>query len=143
MSNKPYRPPAKASPQQGGQMVAVAHEQVWQGPLPPPEELVAFNQAVPGLAETIVEMAKQEAEHRRHLDDVRVAEAIEIRKGDHAARTRGQWLAFFVVAVFTAGGVASAYLKAPWTSAIFAVSGLGTIVRAFLSSAEKPPKGEK
>lgn len=141
MSNKPYRPPAKVPTQQGGSVLAVSHGQVWQGPLPPPEELEAFNKAVPGLAETIVEMAKQEAEHRRRHDDLRADEAVAIRKGDHAARTRGQWLAFLVVAVFTVGGVACAYLKAPWTSAIFAVSGLGTIVRAFLSSAEKPPKG--
>ena len=63
MSNKPYRPPAKVPTQQGGSVLAVSHGQVWQGPLPPPEELEAFNKAVPGLAETIVEMAKQEAEH--------------------------------------------------------------------------------
>lgn len=136
MSNKSSRPPTKVPPQQGRQVVAVSHGQVWQGPLPPPEELVAFNQAVPGLAETIVEMAKQEAEHRRHLEEMSKNEAIDIRKGDHAARTRGQCLACIVVVVFTAGGVACAYLHAPWASALFAASGLSSIVRLFLTSAD-------
>lgn len=117
-------------------MVAMSREQLWRGPLPPPEELEAFDKAIPGLAETIVEMAKQEAEHRRHLEEMSTNEAIDIRKGDHAARTRGQWLACIVVGVFTAGGIACAYLHASWASALFAASGLSSIVRLFLTSAD-------
>ena len=38
------------------------------GPLPPPEILREYDQALPGLADRIVSMAEGQANHRQHLD---------------------------------------------------------------------------
>jgi uncharacterized membrane protein len=40
----------------------------YQGPLPPPEMLVQYNQAYPGCAQDIVKMAVSQSEHRQHLE---------------------------------------------------------------------------
>lgn len=52
-------------------LVAAYHH---EGPLPPPEQLAKYDEAVPGLAERIVTMAEDEGRHRRDLEqrDVRI-----------------------------------------------------------------------
>ena len=40
----------------------------WEGPLPPPQALEAFERAVPGSAELIVQEFVTEAHHRRELE---------------------------------------------------------------------------
>ena len=38
------------------------------GPLPPPEQLVSYEHALPGLAERIVKMAENQAAHRQGFE---------------------------------------------------------------------------
>lgn len=48
----------------------VAHREVtqWQGPLPPPESLKRYDEIAPGTANTIIEMAVKEQEHRHLME---------------------------------------------------------------------------
>jgi uncharacterized membrane protein len=50
--------------------VQVRHEgiAIYNGPLPPPEVLVRYNQAVPDAAERILRMAEQQAANRREIE---------------------------------------------------------------------------
>lgn len=59
----------------------------FSGPLPPPEVLARYNDALPGGAERIVALAEQQAKHRRKME------------------ARGQILLFVVVLVAVIGGI--------------------------------------
>jgi uncharacterized membrane protein len=47
----------------------ITQVQAWQGPLPSPEALSKYNDAVPGAAERILSMAEKEMEHRHQKED--------------------------------------------------------------------------
>jgi len=50
------------------QQIAVRGE-VYSGPLPHPDVLIKYNQAVPNAAERILQMAESQAKHRQALED--------------------------------------------------------------------------
>jgi uncharacterized membrane protein len=55
------------------QQNAVARSQILtqvtlSGPLPPPQQLMGYEQALPGSAERIMKMAEKQAEHRQELE---------------------------------------------------------------------------
>jgi len=52
--------------------------QVYAGPLPPPEQLVKYNQAVPNAAERILAMAEKQSVHRQQLETI--ALRAEVRR---------------------------------------------------------------
>jgi uncharacterized membrane protein len=64
----------------------------FQGPLPPPELLIKYNDAFAGCAERIVKMAEDQAQHRQ---------AIETRAlGAKIANERlGQWMGYSLALV--------------------------------------------
>ena len=48
---------------------SITQVQQWTGPLPSPDALVRYNDAVPGAAERIISMAEKEMEHRHKRED--------------------------------------------------------------------------
>src|SRR5687768_10547088 len=54
----------------------------WQGPLPPPEALRLYDEALPGAADRIIAMTEKQSTHRQALE----AQKLE---GDRRAETRG------------------------------------------------------
>ena len=65
---KKPRTPSRARVQQPegvGTKIVSAH---WSGPLPPPNELAAFDQIVPGGAERIFKQFEEEGDHRREME---------------------------------------------------------------------------
>lgn len=70
----------------------------FSGPLPPPEVLVRYNEAVPDGANRIIKMAESQAVHRQELEKTALKAQISSEK-------RGQWLGFFIALAFIAGGV--------------------------------------
>lgn len=46
----------------------VAQQSSFSGPIPPPQFLEKYNEIVPGAAEIIIKMAKNQAEHRQTLE---------------------------------------------------------------------------
>ena len=70
----------------------------WQGPLPPPEALVRFNDAFPGCAERIVAMAENQSNHRQRLED-------KVVSGNLALAGRAQILAALLAAGALGGSI--------------------------------------
>lgn len=70
----------------------------YQGPLPPPEMMLRYEEIAPGAARIILEMAQSQSNHRQGLED-------QVVKGNLASERRGQWQAFVVsLAVIGLGG---------------------------------------
>jgi uncharacterized membrane protein len=61
---------ALAQPNQSERPGTVAQQvqALWSGPLPPPGDLAAFNNAFPGCAERIVAMAERQSLHRQAME---------------------------------------------------------------------------
>lgn len=66
---------ARQAPQHGntGMFQVTAHAAHFSGPLPPPEILVKYNDAVPGGAERIIAMAEEQSRHRQALESAVIA----------------------------------------------------------------------
>jgi uncharacterized membrane protein len=79
---------------------AEVHEELrfFSGPLPPPDILRQYNEIVPGSAETILEMAKNEQAHRHKLDDGESAGGLTLAK-------RGQLIGGFLAFIAVVGSI--------------------------------------
>jgi uncharacterized membrane protein len=87
------------------QLVQILARSVFSGPLPPPEMLARYNEALPDGADRIVKMAEDQSSHRRMME------------------SRGQIFAFVLALVAILGGI---YLIAEGRS----VEGLVPLVAA-------------
>lgn len=98
-----------------------------QGPLPPPEQLAAYERLHPGSAAWILDQAEQNAEHIRSME----------RRGA-AAQERDallkRVLPFAVVVVFLAGWVAIAIWASPIIGAAGAFTTLASVLLAYFKS---------
>src|SRR5437879_5097709 len=78
-------------------MMRVSQQYSFSGPLPPPEILEKYNQAMPGLAERIISMAEQQARHRQELEKT-------VIKSNAFVQKVGPFLGFIVAMTAVAGG---------------------------------------
>jgi len=70
MSEKPGLEKARRKDAQTQmRQVEVSTAQIHFGPLPPPEQLLKYNEAVPNGAERILAMAENQATHRQNLEE--------------------------------------------------------------------------
>jgi uncharacterized membrane protein len=79
-------------------MVSVRQSLTISGPLPSPEILVKYNEAVPDGAERIMKMAEHQAQHRIGLEASVIAANIEAQK-------RGSLYAFILGMTGILGGI--------------------------------------
>lgn len=75
-----------------------AHAAHFSGPIPPPEILIKYNEAVPGGAERIIAMAEEQSRHRQHLEKTVVEANCTTQK-------TGPWLGFIICMTAILGGV--------------------------------------
>jgi uncharacterized membrane protein len=98
-----------------------AHAAHFSGPLPPPEILIKYNEAVPGGAERIIAMAERQSEHRQELEK-------KVIETNCATQRTGPVYGFIICMTAILGGI---YLirvgKSP--------EGLGSIIAALVSLA--------
>lgn len=76
----------------------VAASYSFSGPLPPPEALDKYNQALPGAAERILAMAEKQSDHRRELEAKVVSSNVFVQKV-------GPFLGFVVAMTVVVGGM--------------------------------------
>jgi len=89
----------------------------FQGPLPPPDALSAYNKIVPGAAETIIGMAVSQSEHRQYLEKKVIESDINNSK-------LGLWFGLFIALC----GMGSAiYCASIGQSIIGSILGGGTL----------------
>jgi uncharacterized membrane protein len=66
--SKALRRAQAATNQPSSTFQITAHAAHFSGPLPPPEILVKYNEALPGCAERIIAMAETQSKHRQSLE---------------------------------------------------------------------------
>lgn len=81
--------------QQSNNGITVQKTEAFSGPLPHPDLLLKFNEAVPGAAERIIKMAEEQSAHRRDLER-------DVVSSDIARSKWGQILGF-IIALFGLG----------------------------------------
>lgn len=144
--NQPPRNPGRdVSPGQNEHVVYIEQQSLtWSGPMPPPEIVRGYNDAVPNGGERVFTQFETEADHRRRM------------------QWRGQTFAFIVAIsgrvcalIFSLAflGIAWRALEKgePWVAAVFGGGSLALVVGAFTGipgvikrmQQEKPPKGDK
>lgn len=131
-------------------------QQFRQGPLPAPQELLQYDQLLPGSADRIIAMAEREQAHRINVEDL--AHRAEIRHRDEIVGSQrevaraaftsdliGQILGWVIAAGCVAGAVYTAYIHAnPWVSIALVSLPVASIIKAVRSmlpdgGAKKPP----
>lgn len=112
------------------QGVMVHQQRVHSGPLPPAEDIVLYNQAIPNGGDRLMQMAEKSLDiaDRAQIDE------IVLRKEEQRIQKRGQYLAITVVALFTGLSAYIAYLGNTTAAAALMGAGLVSIVGAFLYS---------
>jgi uncharacterized membrane protein len=74
-------------------MIALLMAQSWKGPLPPPEVLKGYNEAIPDGAESILKLAENQSQHRMKMEATVIPE-------DQRQSARGQVFAFIITIAF-------------------------------------------
>lgn len=100
----------------------------WQGPLPPPNVVKAFDNVVENGAERIFRMAEKEQEHRHRMEGLQA-------DAEFNAQSRGQWLGFAVSFASISGAVVAAIMHAPVAVSVALVGiQMAGVVKAFLKT---------
>lgn len=97
----------------------------WTGPLPPPDALQSYNDALPNGAERIVALVERQSEHRMKLEE----------KVIDADITRSKWGLFAGVVIALAGLAATFFIAdrgEPWAAAIIGAADLATLAGVFV-----------
>jgi uncharacterized membrane protein len=98
--------------EQRREVFAVAYE----GPLPPAQELIKYNQAHPKAAHCIITMAENQEAHRQRLE------------------TFGLFFGFIIIILVTGAGTVLIFNNKPGTGLVIALSGIATLVWPFIVS---------
>lgn len=110
-------------------------EMRWEGPLPPPAALAAFEQIHPGMAERIVTMVEKEQAHRQ--SGQRAALRAEI------ASTLGGLISGFVLAVLLIVVSGFLILKGhDWAGSTLGSGTIVSLVAVFVARGRSNPGGE-
>jgi uncharacterized membrane protein len=111
-------------------VVAAVSEEFYQGPLPHPKHLQAYEDASPGSANRILAMAEKAQE--RH--EMRLDKAMDYEFAD---RRLGLFLGFFaLLAILIAGVVIIALGQTLVGTGLLAAAGIGTVIGAFIRGRE-------
>ena len=106
--------------------VTVASVSIRSGPLPPAEELEAYNRMIPEGANRVMTMAEKQLDHRIEIEKVAV-------KSQQKQGSRGQVFAF-IIAILAI--LASVYLSAighPFTGGVLGGSTVVSLVAMFIT----------
>lgn len=117
--------------QEGHIAVMLGRREAWSGPLPPPEILARFDQAVPGAANRIIAMAESQQAHRIEVERSVAVQETQIKRD-------GLNFAYRLGLVGIIGAVAAAlYTKDPVIVGAILAGGLSSLVAKFI------PRGKK
>ena len=66
------------------------HAHIYEGPLPPPEQMAKYEQMMPGATEQFFRMFESQTQHRQVLERLVIENNIR-------STNRGQWMAFVLL----------------------------------------------
>ncbi len=114
------------SPNRPNQVQVSQTAQVFTGPLPPPEQLIKYNEAVPNAAERIIAMAEKQAAHRQELETT-------VLKAEARRSSLGLTAVFVLSVLALSASTFSIYTGHDLAGASIFGASLASIVIAFLS----------
>lgn len=145
-SKKPIQPANKPSSSQQDLAAAAAggvpfffsatHTQIqppnYEGPIPPPSLMREYEAIKPGLAERIVLMAEQEAEHRRAMErkvlDAQIDDARKYRRAELVGQACGLTIGIAAIVAAAYAGIHGAQI----TGSLIGTTGVTGLVTAFI-----------
>ncbi len=111
----------------------MVHQEVFIGPLPPPEVIERYERLLPGAADRVLALAEREQAQRHALETEALRAQIEDQRTVHSGRTRGQWLGFaIVIAAFGLAAIVALVLRTP-EALVFAGSLCGATLIGLVS----------
>ena len=126
----PSTQPAIAQATDAGHLLDISLiEAVWDGPLPPPNVLRAYEEIVPGSAQRIMEMAEQEQEHSRNMVSTVVV-------GDSRRAYLGLIAGFIISVLGIGGGIYLIATGHDWAGLSLAGINLTSLVGVFVYGAK-------
>ena len=97
----------------------------WQGPLPPPRALQAYDEVIPGAADRILKMAENQAAHRIQME--RIAIQSEVRSS-----VWGLTAGFLLSAAVIGGGIYLIATGHDWAGSMLIGFDLATLAGIFV-----------
>jgi uncharacterized membrane protein len=98
---------------------------IFQGPVPPPELIAAYDAIVPGVARQIFDMAKSQADHRQSLEK-------KVIDSDIINSKRGSYFAFMLGIIGFAIAAFALYLGHPTAAVAICGAPLVSLVGVFV-----------
>lgn len=117
-----------AAGQQNQKAAAVFHAsatEIYQGPLPPPTVLKAFQEINPELPNIIIETYIKQVNHRIEMEKISVPHREKLAE-------RGLWCAFFIAVFGITAAVICAFKNQPAIGSVIAGTSLVSVTVAFL-----------
>jgi uncharacterized membrane protein len=115
----------------GFQITATAAS--FSGPLPPPEILVKYNDAIPGGAERILVMAEKQSQHRQNIEKA-------VIEANCKAQRIGPIFGFIVCMTAILGGIYLIRLGKSTEGLVAIISAVGSLATVFVFGKHKQKK---
>ena len=116
-----------------GQQVEVSYT-VSDSMLPSPQELAEYQKVDADIVPFLMEMAKNEQQHRHKMDD----EKMKVLKSNESRTTRiniwGMFFAFLALITLVGLSALALYLDKPWFAGIFGFTAVVSIVSIFVNA---------
>lgn len=109
------------------------HAQIYQGPIPHPETLAAFNSIIPNGADRIMCMAETDQQHKFEMQKKALTAKIEDSQREHAEVVLGQALTAVLCLASLICGVFLIYHEKPVTGVILSGVALAAIAKALIT----------
>jgi len=92
-------------PARGHEKAPKSVAQLYQGPIPPPQILAAFNDIIPDGADRIMRMAEKDQDHKTAMQIKMVEVQDSASRREHSEIIGGQIFAFILCALALVGGI--------------------------------------
>lgn len=122
----PARTPAVSNPRQVTEQLLT-----WEGPVPPPAVIEAYERLVPGSAQIMWSNFDDQSQHRRELEKAVVL-------GSEKRADKGQFIAAFLLIVAIAAGVVVAVTANAAAGAAIVIGALGSGTAVYIAGGRTP-----
>jgi uncharacterized membrane protein len=111
----------------------MAQSMHFSGPLPPPEVLAKYNEAIPGGAERIIAMVENQSQHRQALEK-------QVIDANCRAQRTGSVYGFLICMAALASGTFLIYVGKSAQGLVPIIGALGGLVAVFITGKNKQQK---
>jgi uncharacterized membrane protein len=113
------------------------------GPIPDGEVMLIYKEVDPALPMAIMQMAQDEAKHRRQLETMRLQGELEEAKGNRDFRHRGQLFGLVIAVIFGVIALVAALYGHPWFGSVIGGGVLFSLVVVFVTGKVVRPQPQQ